>query len=105
MERGEEYSEQRYVVKEYKKGGLESSTQTEDQMKSGLLLDVVIRKGTTVFQLLSSEDQTLLIWRNTLLVLDLSLYILDGVRGLHVQCNSLSGKRLHKDLHDSRKIQ
>ena len=92
MERGEEYSEQRYVVKEYKKGGLESSTQTEDQMKSGLLLDVVIRKGTTVFQLLSSEDQTLLIW------------ILDGVRGLHVQCNSLSGKRLHKDLHDSIKI-
>ena len=46
MERGEEYSEQRYVVKEYKKGGLEPSTQTEDQMKSGLLLDVVIRKGS-----------------------------------------------------------
>ena len=43
-------------TKEYKKGCLESSTQTEDQMKSGLLLDVVIRKSTTIFQLLSSED-------------------------------------------------
>lgn len=99
MERGEEYSEQRYVVKEYKKGGLESSTQTEDQMKSGLLLDVVIRKGTTVFQLLSSEDQTLLIWGNSLLVLNLSLHVLNGVRGLHIESDGLSSKSLDEDLH------
>ena len=88
-----------HSTKEYKKGCLESSTQTEDQMKSGLLLDVVIREGTTVFQLLSGEDQTLLIWGNSLLVLDLSLHVLNGVRGLHIESDGLSSKSLDEDLH------
>ena len=48
-------------------------------MKSGLLLDVVVRKGAAVFKLLSSEDETLLIWWDTLLVLDLGLDVFDGV--------------------------
>ena len=69
---------------------LASSTQTKDQMESRLLLNVVVREGATILQLLSSEDQTLLIWGNSLLVLDLSLYILDGVRGLDIQSNRLS---------------
>ena len=69
---------------------LASSTQTEHQMKGGLLLDVVVRKSAGVLQLLSSEDQTLLIWGNSLLVLNLSLDVLDGIRGLDVQSNGLS---------------
>jgi len=69
---------------------LASSTQTKDQMESRLLLNVVVREGATIHQLLSSEDQTLLIWGNSLLVLDLGLDVLDGVRGLDIQSNRLS---------------
>ena len=59
-------------------------------MQGRLLLNIVVRKGTAVLQLLSSEDQTLLIWGNSLLVLDLGLDVLDGVRGLDIQSNRLS---------------
>ena len=38
-------------------------------MKGGLLLDVVIREGPPVLELLSSEDQPLLIRRDALFVL------------------------------------
>ena len=59
-------------------------------MKGGLLLDVVIRQGSSVFQLLSGKDQTLLIRWNSFLVLDLGLDIVDGVRGLDVQCDGFA---------------
>ena len=42
-------------------------------------LNVVIGQGSSIFELLSGENQTLLIWGNSLLVLDLGLHILDGV--------------------------
>ena len=54
-------------------------------MKSGLLLDVVIRESTAILELLSGEDETLLIRGNSLLVLNLSLDVVDGVRRLNVE--------------------
>jgi hypothetical protein len=48
-------------------------------VKSGFLLDVVIGEGSAVFELLSSEDESLLIGWDTFFVLDLSLDIFDGV--------------------------
>ena len=63
-----------------------------------LLLDVVIRESTTILQLLSGEDQALLIRRNFLLVLDLGLGILNAIGGLDIKSNGLSGKSLNKDL-------
>ena len=48
-------------------------------MEGGLLLDVVVRKGTSVFELLTSEDESLLIGRDSFLVLDFGLHVLDGV--------------------------
>merc|ERR1712012_325679 len=53
-------------------------------MKSAFLLDVIIRKSSSVLELLSSEDQSLLIWGNSFLVLDLGLDILNGVRWLNL---------------------
>ncbi|KAF2628978.1 hypothetical protein BU25DRAFT_315948, partial [Macroventuria anomochaeta] len=50
-------------------------TETEDQVESRLLLDVVVGEGATVLELLASEDQTLLVRGNALLVLDLGLDI------------------------------
>ena len=48
-------------------------------MESGLLLDVVVREGSAVFELLSGEDESLLIGWDTFLVLDLGLDVFDGV--------------------------
>ena len=51
-------------------------------MKSGLLLDIVIREGPAVFELLAGEDETLLVRGNALLVLDLALDVIDSIAGL-----------------------
>lgn len=40
---------------------LSSTTKTKDEVKGGLLLDVVIREGPIILQLLASEDQALLV--------------------------------------------
>merc|ERR1711994_162693 len=74
-------------------------------MESALLLDVVVREGPAVLQLLSSKDQPLLVWGDALLVLDLGLDILNGVRRLHLQCDGLASQGLHKDLHSSSQSQ
>ena len=36
----------------------------EDKAESGLLLDVVVQKGTPIFELFSSEDEALLVRGN-----------------------------------------
>jgi len=56
---------------------LHTSSKSENQMQGAFLLDVVIRKSSSILELLSSKDQSLLIWGNSLLILDLSLDILD----------------------------
>ena len=68
-------------------------------MKSGLLLDIIIRQGPAILQLFASEDESLLIWRNTLLILDFSLHVLNGVAGLDLQGDGLTSQSFHKDLH------
>ena len=52
---------------------LHTPAQTQHQVKGGLFLDVIVRKRTSVFQLLSSEDQALLVRRDSFFVLDLGL--------------------------------
>jgi len=44
---------------------LGTTAETEDQVKSGLLLDVVVAKSTAILELLSCEDQALLVGGNT----------------------------------------
>merc|ERR1712121_284173 len=80
---------------------LHSSSQTKHKMKSALLLDVVIRQSPAILQLFTGEDQPLLVWGNSLLVLDLSLHILDGVGRLHLKGDGLASESLHEDLHSS----
>ena len=64
---------------------LHTTSQTQHKMESGFFLDVVIAESTAIFQLLTSKDQTLLIWGNAFLILDLSLHVFDGVRWLHLK--------------------
>ena len=51
-------------------GSETTSAQTENKVQRGLLLDVVVGKGTSIFELLARKDQALLIRRNSLLVLN-----------------------------------
>jgi len=94
---------------------LGSTTEAKDQVEGRLLLDVVVRKGTAVLELLAGEDETLLVRRNALLVwrvlvakrdhgalphtLNLRLHIVDSVRRLHLKGDSLARQGLYEDLH------
>ena len=59
-------------------------------MESGFFLDVVVGQGTAVFELLASEDQALLIGWDSLLVLNLRLDVVDGVRRLDLESDSFA---------------
>jgi hypothetical protein len=92
-----------------------STSQPQNQVQSRLLLDIVVAQGSSILQLLTSKDKSLLVWWDTLLVLNLGLDIIDGVRGLDFQSDRLSSEttllaisarrgersysRLDKDLH------
>ena len=76
-----------------------AAAQAQHQVQRGLPLDVVVAQGAPVLQLLARKDEALLVGRDALLVLDLGLYALNGVAGLHVQGDGLARKRLAKNLH------
>jgi len=78
----------------------DATTKTENKMESRFLLDVIVRKGAPVLELLSGEDQTLLVRGNSLLVLDLGLDIVDRIGGLDLKGDGLARKGLDEDLHD-----
>jgi hypothetical protein len=69
---------------------LSSPTETENQVQGGLFLDVVIRESAPILQLLSSEDQTLLIRGDSLLILDLGFDIVNGIRWLNIERDGLA---------------
>ena len=68
-------------------------------MERRLLLDVVIGKSAFILQLLPRKNQTLLVGRDPLLVLDLLLDIRNRITRLSIERDGLSRKRLHEDLH------
>jgi len=72
-------------------------------MEGGFLLNVVVRKSAAILKLLSGEDKSLLVWRDTFLVLDLGFDILDGVRSLDLKSDGLAGESLDEDLHATSK--
>ena len=67
-----------------------TTTKTENKMEGRFLLDVVIRKSSTVLELFTRKDQSLLVWWNTLLVLDFGFDIVDSVRRLDFECDRLA---------------
>ncbi len=62
-------------------------------------MDVVVRQSAAVFELLSGENESLLVWGDALLVLNFGLYVLNRVAGLDVEDDSLSGKGFYEYLH------
>jgi hypothetical protein len=72
----------------------DTTTEAEDQVEGRLLLDVVVGESSAILELLTSEDQSLLVRGNALLVLDLGLDIVDGVRGLDLEGDGLARQGL-----------
>ncbi len=71
-----------------------AAAQAENQMERRLLLYIIVRESTTILKLLTCKDQTLLIRRDTLLILDLGLHVVDRVTRLNIQRDGLARKSL-----------
>merc|ERR1712122_186581 len=84
---------------------LHSASQAQDKVKGGLLLNIVVRQGAAIFELFSGENQTLLIRRDSFLVLDLGLHVLDGVGRLDLKGDGFTGQGFDKDLHSASQSQ
>ena len=61
-------------------------------------MNVIVRESAAVFELLAGEDQTLLVRRDALLVLNLRLHVLNRVRRLDVERDRLASQSLDEDL-------
>ncbi len=62
-----------------------TSTKAQNKVQSGLLLNVVITQSAAILKLLSSKDETLLVWGNSHLVLNLLLNVFNTIAGLNIK--------------------
>ena len=74
-------------------------SESEDEVESGLLLNIVVAQSSVVFELFACEDESLLVWGDSLLVLDLCLDVVDGVCWLDIKSDGLAREGLHENLH------
>ena len=70
-------------------------------MEGGLLLDVIVSECAAILKLLSGKNQSLLVWGDTLLVLDLGLNVINGVGAFNLKGDGLPRKGLDKNLHST----
>lgn len=78
---------------------LHSSSQPKNQVQGAFLLDVIVRQSSPVLELFARENESLLIRRNALFVLNFGLDAFDGVRRFDLQRNGFSGESFDKNLH------
>ena len=74
-------------------------------MESSFLLNIVILEGAAIFKLLTCENKSLLIRRNSFLILDLLLHGFNGVSIFDFQGDGLTGECFDKDLHPTTKTE
>ena len=67
-----------------------TTTQAEHQVDCRLFLDVVVSECAVVLQLLTSKDETLLIRRDGLFILDFCFQGIDSLCRLHVKSDVLA---------------
>ena len=68
-------------------------------MDRRFFLDIKICERPIILELLARKDETLLIGRDTLLVLDLRLYVRDSIARLNLECDRLASQSLYENLH------
>ena len=78
---------------------LHTTSETEHQVEGGLLLDVIVGKSAAVLELLAGEDEALLVGRDTFLILDLGLHVVDGVGWLDLKSDGLTSESFDENLH------
>lgn len=78
------------LCQESQRGIIYATSKTKDKMQRRLLLDIIIRKCASIFELLSSEDQTLLVRWNSFLILNFGLHIIDCIRWLDIKSDGLT---------------
>merc|ERR1711872_767280 len=77
---------------------LTTSPQSQDKMKSGFLLDVVVAQCAAILKLLSGKDETLLIRWNSFFILNFGFDIVNGITWLNLKGDGFA-RGLHKNLH------
>jgi len=82
---------------------LHTTAETQNQVEGRLFLNIVVGQGTTVLELLTSEDETLLIRGNSFLILDLRLDIVDGIRRLDIKSDGFTRQSFHENLKEQRR--
>lgn len=75
---------------------LHTTAKTQHQVQGRLFLNVVVAQGPAILQLLSGEDESLLVRGNALLVLNLGLDVVNGVGALDLESDCLSGEGLRE---------
>ena len=78
---------------------LHATAETEHEMEGGLLLDVIVGKSAAILELLAGEDEALLVGRDTFLILDLGLHVVDGVGWLDLKSDGLTSESFDENLH------
>ena len=78
---------------------LHTTSKSENQVEGRFLLNVIVRESSAIFKLLSSEDKTLLVWRNTFFVLDLSLDVFNSICRLNFKGDCFTSEGLDENLH------
>jgi len=81
----------RFTSQRFHKDLHSTTSQSENQVKRGLFLDVIIGKSTSIFKLFTSKDQSLLFWWNSFFVLDLGFDVGNGIIWLDIQSNGFTG--------------
>jgi len=56
---------------------LHATSESQDQVQGGFLLDVVVRESPAIFKLLSGENESLLVWWDAFFILDFGLDVFD----------------------------
>lgn len=67
-----------------------TTSKTKNQMEGRLLLDIVVAQRATVLELLSGKDKSLLVWGDSLLVLNLGLHVINGVGRFDIKGDGLT---------------
>jgi len=70
-------------------------------VKSGFFLDVVVSKGSSIIELFSSENKSLLIWRDTFFVLNFLFDVFNGVGTFNFKSDGFSCQSFNENLHST----
>lgn len=70
---------------------MHTATEAKHEVESGFFLDVIVGECSAVLELLAGENQSLLVWWDSLFILNLGFHVIDCVGGFDFQCDCFAG--------------